>query len=238
MLSQCQVTSMTPISIRRTSTNRANAQHSTGPRSEAGKQRSALNALTHGLTARTAVLASEDPAAYEQHHQQFLDEHRPATPTETQLVRELADTAWRMNRIPLLEADVLSRAQSPAPSPEPPSFDLVDAHRLLTSLSVHGQRLSRQFQKTLNQLREIQLERLERLRRDLRDAASVLEFHKHKGLPYDPAEDGFVYSITEIEAFARRTMRLNEAWKVDNFTLLGFRTPRNPRILKSVDAIC
>jgi hypothetical protein len=222
------------VSIR----NRANAQHSTGPRSDAGKQRSALNALTHGLTARTAVLPSEDPAAYEQHHRQFHDEYRPATPTETQLVHELADTSWRMNRIPLLEADVLSRAQSPASSPEPPAFDIVDAHRLLASLSIHGQRLSRQFQKTLIQLREIQAERLERERRDLRDAASVLEFHKHKGLPYDPAEDGFVFSKTEIEAFAQRTMRLNQAWKVENFTLLGFRTPRNARILNSVDAIC
>jgi hypothetical protein len=218
------------VSIR----NRANAQHSTGPRSEAGKQRSALNALTHGLTARTAVLPSEDPAAFEQHHRQFHDEFRPATPTETQLVHELADTSWRMNRIPLLEADVLSRAQSPAASPQSPA----PAVAALATLGLHGQRLSRQFQKTLNQLREIQLERLERQRRDLRDAASVLEFHKHKGLPYDPAEDGFVFSITEIEAFARRTMRLNQAWKVENFTLLGFRTPRNARILNSVDAIC
>ena len=75
-------------------------------------------------------------------------------------------------------------------------------------------------------------------RRDLRDAASVLEFHKHKGLPYDPAEDGFVFSKTEIEAFAQRTMRLNEAWKVENFILHGFRTPRNARILNSVDAAC
>jgi hypothetical protein len=222
------------VSIR----NRANAQHSTGPRSDAGKQRSALNALTHGLTARTAVLPAEDPAAYQQHHRQFHDEYRPATPTETQLVHELADTSWRMNRIPLLEADVLSRAQSPAPSPEPPAFDIVDAHRLLASLSIHGQRLSRQFQKALNQLQDLQAERLERQRRDLRDAASVLEFHKHKGLPYDPAEDGFVFSKTEIEAFAQRTMRLNQAWKVESFTLLGFRTPRNARILNSVDAIC
>jgi hypothetical protein len=114
----------------------------------------------------------------------------------------------------------------------------VDAHRLLASLSIHGQRLSRQFQKTLNQLREIQLERFERHRRDLRDAASVLEFHKKKGLPYDPAEDGFVFSKIEIEAFAQRTMRPNEAWKVESFILLGSRTPRNPRILYSVDAIC
>jgi hypothetical protein len=220
---------MTPA-IQRSAINRANAQHSTGPRSEAGKQRSALNALTHGLTASTAVLPSEDPAAFEQHHRQFENEYRPATPTETQLVHELADTSWRLNRIPLLEAGLLS----PAPSPETPA----PAVAALATLGLHGHRLSRQFQKTLNLLRELQAERQERLRRDLRDAASVLEFHKHKGLPYDPAEDGFVYSITEIEAFASRTKRLNEAWKVDNFLLLGFRTPRNPRILKSVDAIC
>jgi hypothetical protein len=233
-----QTTEPQCVSIHRTAINRANAQHSSGPRSEAGKQRSALNALTHGLTARTAVLPSEDPAAYEQHRRQFLDEYRPATPTETQLVHELADTAWRLNRVPLLEADLLSRAQCPASSPEPLPFDIVDAHRLLASLGLHGHRLSRQFQKTLNQLREIQLERLERERRDLRDAASVLEFHKHKGLPYDPAEDGFVFSKTEIEAFAQRTMRLNQAWKVENFILHGFRTPRNSRILNSVDALC
>jgi hypothetical protein len=113
----------------------------------------------------------------------------------------------------------------------------VDAHRLLNSLSVHWQRLSRQFQRTVNQLREMQLNRLERHRRDLQDAASVLEFQKHKGIPYDPAEDGFVFSKTEIEAFAQRTMRLNEAWKVKDFTLLGFRTPRNPRVYNWVNAI-
>jgi hypothetical protein len=224
------------VSVYRAAINRANSQHSTGPRSEAGKQRSALNALTHGLTARTAVLPSEDPAAYEQHRRQFVDEYNPKTPTETQLVHELADTAWRLNRIPLLEADLLTRAANPPTEEAAIAFDIVDAHRLLASLGIHGQRLSRQFQKTLIQLREIQAERLECLRRDLRDAASVLEFHKHKGLPYDPAEDGFVFSKTEIEAFAQRTMRLNQAWKVENFLLYGSRIPRNAQILKSVNA--
>jgi len=48
---------------KRAATNRANAQNSTGPRTEPGKQRSSLNALGHGLTAQTAVLPSEDPIA-------------------------------------------------------------------------------------------------------------------------------------------------------------------------------
>jgi hypothetical protein len=48
----------------------------------------------------------------------------------------------------------------------------------------------------------------------------------------------FVFSKTDIEAFAQRNMRLNQAWKVESFTLHGFRTPRNARILKNVDALC
>ena len=141
---------------KRAGVNQANAQHSTGPRTDAGKQRSALNALSHGLTARSAVIPSEDPTAYQRHCRQFMDEYQPATPTETQLVQQLADTSWRINRIPLLEADVLQRAQSPAPSPEPPAFDIVDAHRLIANLTLNSTRLSRQFQKTLDQFRDIQ----------------------------------------------------------------------------------
>jgi hypothetical protein len=98
---------------RRASVNRANSQHSTGPRTESGKQRSSLNALRHGLTAQTAVLPTEDPETYQRHIQQFLDEYQPATPTETQLVHEIANTAWRLNRIPFLEAELLSQNPSP-----------------------------------------------------------------------------------------------------------------------------
>jgi hypothetical protein len=209
-----------PDAINRAAINRANSQHSTGPRTEAGKQRSALNALTHGLTCRTAVLPSEDPAAYQQRRSQFLEEYRPATPTETQLVHELADTAWRLNRIPLIEADLLSRAQSPAPSPQSPA----PAVAALATLGLHGHRLSRQFHKTLEHLREIQLERRERERRELKDAAAIVQFHKHKGLPYDPAQDGFVFSKEVIQAFVQRTTHLNQATRVERFL---FEEPAN-----------
>src|SRR5580658_7429722 len=85
---------------------------STGPRTAAGKQRSSMNALTHGLTSRSPVLATEDPAAYQLHCRQFFDEYQPATPTETHLTQEIADTAWRLNRIPLLESELFSQTPS------------------------------------------------------------------------------------------------------------------------------
>lgn len=200
----------------RSATNRANSAHSTGPRTDAGKQRSAQNALTHGLTARTAVLPSEDPAAYHQHCRQFHDEHQPATATETHLVQELADTSWRLRRIPILEADLLARAQSSPSDAEPPAFDIVDAHRLIASLSLYGTRLSRQFQNTLRLLRELQIDRYERQCRDLKDAAALCEYHKHKQIPWDPAEHGFVFSKEQVHRASERLQRLKDARVIEH----------------------
>jgi hypothetical protein len=205
----------TALETHRAATNRTNALHSTGPRTESGKRRSSRNALTHGLTSQSAVLPSEDPAAYEHHCQQFHDEYQPKTPTEIQLVRELADTAWRLNRVPLLEADLLARATDHRRGRDLIAYNLADLHRTLATLGLHGQRLSRQFHKTLDQLRALQSDRRAREERDLKRAAALLELHKHKGIQYDPAQDGFVFSLSEIEAHSRRLMRLNESRHIE-----------------------
>ena len=178
---------------------------STGPRTAAGKQCSSLNALRHGLTAASPVLPSEDPAAYQHHCRQFLDEYQPATPTESHLTQELADTAWWLNRIPFLEAELFS--QDPSPQ------TLIAQ---LATLGLHGSRLSRQFQKSLDQLREIQAERRLQHERDLKRAAALLELHKRKGLSYDPVQDGFVFSKDEIETFSQRLMRLNHSRHIEH----------------------
>jgi hypothetical protein len=207
--------SATPITSR-TAINRANSRHSTGPRTAAGKQRSSINALRHGLTAASAVLPSEDQAAYDTHRRGFFDEYQPATPTETQLVIEVANTAWRLNRIPSLEVALLDRAANPPNDQAAIDFDIVDAHRALATLGLHYQRLSRQFQKAVDQLREIQADRIERDRRDLKDAAALLELHKHKGVPWDPSDHGFVFSKDHVERFSQRLMRLNESRHIEH----------------------
>ncbi len=220
---------MSPAQVRttdRAAINRENAQLSTGPRTAPGKRRSSLNAISHGLTAALPVLPLEDSAAYEAHCRGFRDEYQPATATETQLVQELADTAWRLNRIPKLEAGLLDRAANPSTDREEISFDVIDAHRTLATLGLHGSRLSRQFQKTLTMLRELQAERRQREERDLARAAALLEMHQHKGLPYDPAQDGFVFSNDQIAAHSKHLARLNES---RHFEHALFHTP--PRTL-------
>ena len=202
--------------------NRLNSQHSTGPRTTEGKLRSSRNALRHGLTAASPVLPTEDPAAYETHRRQFLDEYQPATPTETQLVEELSDTSWRLRRIPLLEARLMS-GSDPLP--------IVEAHRLLSNLNLQSTRLSRQFQKALSTLREIQSTRRDQERRQLKEAAALLELHKHKGIPWDPAADGFVFSKQRIEHHSGLLMRQNEARHIGYVLFEG-----NPRLVRAAGA--
>ncbi len=125
----------------------------------------------------------------------------PPPPTETQLVHEIANTAWRLNRIPFLEAELLSAGLlSNAPSPQ----TLIPQ---LATLGLHGSRLSRQFQKALDQLREIQEDRRRLERRQLTEAAELFLRHQHKELPWEQA--GFVFSKEQIERHAQHLMRQN-----------------------------
>jgi hypothetical protein len=87
-------------SERRLAANRANAQLSTGPTTPAGKAKSSLNAVKTGLTGRTVLLPSEDAEAYAAHLARYQEEFQPVGVRETQLVQNLADTQWRLDRIP------------------------------------------------------------------------------------------------------------------------------------------
>jgi hypothetical protein len=221
---------------RRAAVNRANSQHSTGPRTQPGKQRSSRNSLRHGLTAQTAVLPTEDPEAYQRHIQQFLDEYAPATATETQLVHEIANTAWRLNRIPFLEAELFSHGSEPRASAsghETP-FDIVDAHRALATLGLHGSRLSRQFQQAIDQLRTIQDERRHIERRQLTEAAEILLRQQHKGLSWEPVDCGFVFSKEQVERHARKLMLQNPAFYAAYPRSQADRCPREPHLENTI----
>lgn len=83
----------------RLTANRANARKSTGPRTAAGKARSALNRLQDGFRACTVILPSEDPAEYEELLDELTLGIEPVTLVETRCVREMADAEWRLRRV-------------------------------------------------------------------------------------------------------------------------------------------
>jgi hypothetical protein len=178
--------------------NRANAQHSTGPKTEAGKQRSSLNALRHGLTSQIVVMPTEELEAYQLHLKSFAEEYDPQGPTESNLVQALADASWRLNRVVALETNLLMQG------------DLESQAKALANLSMHSQRLSRQFERTVTQLRALQEIRLAKENSDLHDLLNIMEMTESTGETYDPSADGFVFSQPQIDAAirARRRERL------------------------------
>jgi len=209
----------------RTEINRANAQHSTGPKTESGKKRSSLNALRHGLTGQIVVMPAEDLAAYQSHVKSFTDEYHPQGATEAHLVQALADTSWRLNRVAAQETNLLSLGLAhptaiDAPSQIQDAMSMVAAlesqSKALSNLSMHSQRLSRQFERTVTQLRDLQQTRRAQEKKALNDLLDVLEMHEAKGEPYNPSEDGFVFSDQQINESiqARNRERLiDQAWK-------------------------
>jgi len=58
--------------------NRANAQASTGPRTEEGKARSSQNARKHGLTAKQLAITPEDRQAFDEILAGYLHEINPS----------------------------------------------------------------------------------------------------------------------------------------------------------------
>jgi hypothetical protein len=194
------------MSNERNEINRANAQHSTGPKTEAGKQRSALNALRHGLTGQLVVMPTEDLVAYEAHRKSLVDEYHPKGATEHLLVQALADVSWRLNRVIALETSLLTITASPVSL----VLEIEAQSRALANLSLHSQRLSRQFEKTLTQLRELQKTRHDHETHELDKLLYITEMYEEKGETYDPSEDGFVFSQSQINRaiLARNRERL------------------------------
>jgi hypothetical protein len=76
----------TTISEAQLAANRANAQHSTGPTTEAGKEKVSQNRITHGLSGTFRLLGWEDPEQFQDLAKSLYNEHQPATDSERRLV--------------------------------------------------------------------------------------------------------------------------------------------------------
>ncbi len=118
-------------SPRKVASTRANGAKSHGPATTAGKQASALNALAHGLTARTVVLFNESADEYQAQLRDYLDHFRPQTKPEADLVHQLAAAHWRVARYAGVESGLLEhRMQDQEERLNRDYDDIPDNHRL------------------------------------------------------------------------------------------------------------
>ena len=233
-----------PLSDAQLKANRANAKHSSGPKSPEGRARSSSNSYKHGLTGRKVHLAPEDRDAYDALKEALLVDLRPHTALEQVIADNITDGYWRLSRIrsieevmctlvpppPPVERDTFDpRFQSalptqidprciavesdypPAPPPDP---DLLDAARVwldksnaFANVTLYEQRIQRGIKNSMAELRQLQAERKAQLEREMPSAIEHYNERKMLNLPFDPAADGFVCSLADIESFLHREIR-------------------------------
>jgi len=111
--SEAPLTSKPSVSERKASANRANAQRSTGPRTAAGKTRSSLNALRHGILARAAfnvtIEGEERRPEFDALVAGFAQEYQPRTIAELLTVQQLAGCYWRLAKVWIFEQEAAWR---------------------------------------------------------------------------------------------------------------------------------
>ena len=92
--------------------NRANALHSTGPKTREGKAAVRFNALRHGLLTQNVVLPGEDVDAFEDLRNQVWADRSPVGPIEEALVDRIVNILWKLRRLARAETALLhSRVQ-------------------------------------------------------------------------------------------------------------------------------
>src|ERR1019366_7911871 len=147
--------------------NRLNAELSTGPKTEAGRKRSSLNALRHGLTGQVTAMTDEDRAAHDQLSKGLIQSLAPEGAMELQLAQRIATDSWRLNRASAIEDNIFALGQLPnggQACPDVPQIDaaLTTAHvftqesKQLQLLTLYEQRLNRAVQKNLALLQSLQ----------------------------------------------------------------------------------
>jgi hypothetical protein len=92
--------------------NRRNAQKSTGPKTPEGKSAVSMNALRHGLRARTVVLPGEDPTEFHQLCNDLESEWIPQSRTEQFYVEQMAVSQWKLTRMEVVEVNIFKDADS------------------------------------------------------------------------------------------------------------------------------
>src|SRR6202046_578204 len=216
--------------------NLANAQHSTGPKTEKGKHRPRLNAYRHGLTGQIRLLTAEEHEAFELHCTGIRESLEPVGVLETELAQSIAEDHWRLKRARAIEtgifaAGVLGQLGHPYggiredAAQVPIDEALSKAHTWIAKsenfqlLALYEQRIHRAIEKNMAELRTLKAERKDVHQQALEEAQLLPQLAYSKGEQYDPASDfppeilqiGSDFSSAGIRRLIDRNQRLNQA---------------------------
>jgi hypothetical protein len=203
------------ISEAKLAANQANAQKSTGPRTDAGKALTRHNAVRNALTGQTILLPTDDAVRYQKHCEAYHKELKPVGAFETILAQAIADHDWRLARIPVLEASFYALGAREL-GDDTMSMQLLEAHiqiayeKHFRNLHLQQNRLTRYRAKDLAELKALQQTRMEEEKQAYELAAVLEKQAEATGQPFQPEKFGFVFSTADLAAFreAKSDLRL------------------------------
>jgi hypothetical protein len=203
------------VSEKQLAANRRNAKKSTGPKSAEGQSNSSRNNLRHGLTGHISLLPTEDREAHDAFCNELIDSFTPETPMESQLAQSVAEDSWRLNRARAIENNMFALGHNH--ERREAQIALADAQTFQTQanafnlLTFYEQRINRNLQRNMKLLRELQTERKKQHDQAMEEAKLLAQLNLMNGLPYEPEENGFVFSPAEINRAIDRDNRLKAA---------------------------
>jgi hypothetical protein len=173
------------LTAQKAAANAANAQHSTGPRTAAGKARSCRNAVRHGLTSQLLVIREDERETFDEFEQGLREELGPEGNLESFTFDQIVHAAWNMQRCSRLEADLFVNGLDP----------LLDesAGKALDRIQRYRAQAERSYHRQLKELRILQTDRVTR-------SVSLTE--------EEASECPTLVSCTEI---TKRTQQVNHA---------------------------
>jgi len=134
--------------------NQANAQHSTGPKTDAGKSATAQNARKHGLSSKSFVILPGQEEAFAEFEAGLLEEFQPEGMYQGILFKEILHAAWNLERCHNAEAQLHIESADPNIDPL-----LVEANASKLRLIVlYAGRAERSLAKATKELRRVQTE--------------------------------------------------------------------------------
>jgi hypothetical protein len=166
-------------SERQKAANRANARHSTGPKTSEGIAAVRLNAVRHGLLTRDVVLPEEDASAFEDLFNQVRANLSPVGPIEEFLADRVVNAMWRLRRLERAETALFHRLETNRLSIQMlaalhgQAIDEAKEGDALANLARYERSLERSFHRALDELRRIQDKRQNRPSPPILDAITL-----------------------------------------------------------------
>src|SRR5579863_5278363 len=194
-----------------------------GPASPEAKERVRYNALRHGFTGQVLIMTPEEREKFDAFVAGMMTDLAPVGTHETFLANSVAEEAWRLNQIrarcanlsAVGDFDGAGDRYRPMDGQHPAIMSAViesvvarDRSKELALMSLYAQRTQRAYEKYKKELKEMQEKRKTEEATQREEARLLFQLADSQGLAYDPAEDGFVFSLHSIRAHAERHHRL------------------------------